>query len=161
MFDSWVTIVQNIKVTDKKVEMDVAPGASLTVTGNKVKRLPYDHVKISQSTAARLASDRKFDGTDFRVFLGIVSVVEKGNLIVCSQQELSEITGVNRAAISRSLKKLVDEEILTRMGKRGTLNIYMLTPEHGYRGNNARYYETKGQIVKYEIAQSAGSDLAG
>ncbi len=151
----------NLKVTDKKVEMNLAPGASVTVLGSKVKRLPYDHVKINQSTLANLSGDRDLSGGDFRVLCALLSVVEKGNDIVISQKAISEISGVDRAAVAKSLKKLVEKGLLEPMESIGRLNTYMLTPEHGYRGDNGRYYETKGRIIKKEVAQSCESYLAG
>ena len=144
-----------VKVEDKSVTIAPTPGGTVAVIGRDVKRLPYDHIKVGQMTASKLSGDKELSGVDHRVLWAVLSVVQMGNSVMCTQQEMSEISGVARPNVSKSLKKLVEKGYLIKMKSIGSLNTYMLAPEHVYRGDNKDYYKTKGRIVKHEIAQNS------
>ncbi len=60
----------------------------------------------------------KINMTDIRVLLGICGVTRFGNCISMSQMGLAEALGINKSNISKSIKKLIEHNVLiqSRLG---------------------------------------------
>ena len=101
---------------------------------------PHKHLKgeegymrIFQSSLMRIAQDREATGETLRVFLGILACVEWDNTFDTSITSLGKELGMNRTAVSRQIRWLLDEKYLKKIGVEKCVNVYMLDPNVGFK----------------------------
>ena len=88
-------------------------------------------------------------GEDLKVFMAMTSKMDFKNFIRFSQTQLAEEIRIPRPNVSRSIKHLIELDIL-REGPRAGLNkTYMLNPNMGIKGK-----QRKQKIIDYEEAKA-------
>ena len=88
-------------------------------------------------------------GEDLKVFMAMTSKMDFKNFIRFSQTQLAEEIRIPRPNVSRSIKHLIELDIL-REGPRAGLNkTYMLNPNMGIKGK-----QRKQKVIDYEEAKA-------
>lgn len=112
------------------------------IIGNALTIIPVKHqnafkrgwVAMSQPETEIIAlSD--LTGDDLRVFLMIVARLDFENFILINQSELARKMGMRQPHVSRSLKRLVDMEVLIEGPRAGASRTYHLNPTFGWKGS--------------------------
>ena len=138
--------IRNLIVTDKN-------------TGEVLDRLPVYCPKKDKSlfsdvgflgvslNAAKVLSDYKIGETGFRVLLRIVSETGMDNKININQSDLAKQMGLARSNFNRSLKQLIELEIILEDKKEGKSKAYCLNPKYAWRGSTRNHVEA---LEEYE-----------
>ena len=108
-----------------------------------------------------LAHIAKLDltGEQLKVFLAIVSKMDFENYIRISQVDLAEELNIQRPHVSRAIKKLLDEDIISQGPRAGLCKTYILNPKVGIKGRQKKkklidYAEKKAQYEKEKYADA-------
>ena len=78
-------------------------------------------------------------GVDLKVFLLLIKRLDFENLLVVNQVELAEKLGTHRQHIQRSLKKLIEIEVLLEGPKQERNRTYRLNPDIGWKGTSEKH----------------------
>ena len=97
------------------------------------------HVRVFSEGLGRLAMDKDLNGTDIRVLLFILSIMEYENLLNTTQKALSEGLGIVQQEVSKSIKKLIEGGYLKIVDKNGRQNIYQLNPHLAFKSRAKNY----------------------
>ena len=94
---------------------------------------------------------------DFRVLMKLIAILDMDNLIAINQTELANEMGLKRPNFSRSIKKLLSEEILIEGAKFGQYKSYRLNAYYGWKGsieNHANALEADPIPLSHRMKQS-------
>ena len=100
-------------------------------------------VVMSQVRASMLASS-DLSKTTFRVLMKLISILDMDNLIAINQNEIATEMGIHKSDFSRSIKKLLDEEILIEGAKLGQHKSYRLNSYYGWKGSTENHNSALG-----------------
>lgn len=89
---------------------------------------------MSQENALLEIAKSGFTGETLRVLLVLLAKVEYENFIVVSQSDMAEELGVSKTQFNRSLKILIDNDIIQRGPKVGRQGSLRLNPNYGWKG---------------------------
>jgi hypothetical protein len=78
-------------------------------------------------------------GVDLKVFLLLIKQLDFENLLVVNQAELAGKLGTQRQNIQRSLKKLIELEVLLEGPKKEKFRTYRLNPYVGWKGTSENH----------------------
>ena len=95
-------------------------------------------------------SELDLSKNDLKVFLAMCSVVDFENYIRINQSELAKKLHTDQGNISRSIKKLLELNIITEGPRAGLNKTYMLNPNIGIKGKHRQQ-----KIIDYEEAKFA------
>lgn len=129
-------------MTDKtfNYQINVPDGCMAKTVVTPIKMLSdKPHVRMFSEGLGRLAVDKDLNGTDTRVLLFLISIMEYENLLNVTQRELSEGLGIVQQEISKSIKKLIKADYLRIVDKNGRQNIYQLNPHIGFKSRAKNY----------------------
>jgi hypothetical protein len=76
---------------------------------------------------------------DFRVLMKLIAILDMDNLIAINQTELANEMGLQRPNFSRSIKKLLSEEIIIEGAKLGQHKSYRLNAHYGWKGSTENH----------------------
>jgi phage regulator Rha-like protein len=77
-------------------------------------------------------------GQDYKVLCVILGTMEFENRIVINQGTIAAMLGIHRSAISRSITRLRETDILRQCGKIGVLDKYMVSPYLAIKSRNSK-----------------------
>ena len=89
-------------------------------------------------------------GEQLSVFLAMVGKMDFDNFIRFSQTDLAEKLGVKQSQVSRSIKKLLELDIICEGPRAGLCKTYMLNPNIGMKGK-----QKKQKIIDYQAMKRA------
>ena len=100
------------------------------------KNSPYGNgwIMNSQEALNIIAEDKDIKGLDLRVFLKVCARLDFENWVHLPLNELSRELEIDKAHISRSIKLLVEKNILIKSAKIGRSYAYRLNPDFGWKG---------------------------
>jgi DNA-binding MarR family transcriptional regulator len=76
-----------------------------------------------------IAEDKELTGQTLRVLMVLLSELEFENYVRIKQKPIMERLEIHQPDISRSIKQLVDKEIILK-AKDGTTTVYKLNPKY-------------------------------
>ena len=76
---------------------------------------------------------------DFRVLMKLIAILDMDNLIAINQTDLANEMGLKRPNFSRSIKKLLSEEIIIEGAKLGQHKSYRLNAHYGWKGSTENH----------------------
>jgi len=139
----------------KVVNYDINTGKVLqgVIVFFGVKNNPYGNgwLMISQESLREIARDKDIKGETFRVFLYIIGILDFENWIHIPQKEIAEYLGMHKTVVSRSIKKLIDKEIIVKGDKLGKSYIFRFNPNFGWKGKVKNLDEYREEKYKEEI----------
>lgn len=93
-------------------------------------------ITVSQDVLLLLANRERFDLTeyDLRVLLALMGKLDLENYVQINQSRLAKEIGILQPNISRSIKRLLEIEVIKRGPKVGNTWSYRLNPEFAYKG---------------------------
>jgi hypothetical protein len=95
-------------------------------------------VMMSQLRSDMLANS-DLDGTTFRVLFKLISILDMDNLIAINQSELATEMGLQKQHFSRSIRRLIAEQILIEGAKLGQHKSYRLNAYYGWKGSTENH----------------------
>lgn len=98
-------------------------------------------VAMAQTALEMIAACDKLQGNDLRVFLAIVGRLDFQNLILIEQAEIAKKLGMHRPDVSKSIKRLVELDIIIEGPKLGRSKRYQLNPNYGWKGSTKKHHE--------------------
>jgi len=101
-----------------------------------IKNNPYGNgwLMSSQEALKLIARDKQITGETFRVFLYVVGMLDFENWIYIPQKEIAEYLDLKRSAVSRSIKILLEKEIIIRGDRFGKSYTFRLNAYFGWKG---------------------------
>ena len=129
-------------MTDKtfNYQINVPEGCMAKTVVTPIKMLTdKPHVRVFSEELSRLAVDKRLTPTDKNVLLFLISIMEYENLLNVTQKELSEGLGIVQPEISKSIKRLIENDYLRIVDKNGRQNIYQLNPHIGFKSRAKNY----------------------
>ena len=121
-------------------QINVPDGCMAKTVVTPIKMLTdKPHVRVFSEGLSRLAMDKDLNGTDIRVLLFILSIMEYENLLNTTQKALSEGLGIVQQEVSKSIKKLIEGGYLKIVDKNGRQNIYQLNPHLAFKSRAKNY----------------------
>jgi hypothetical protein len=129
-------------MTDKtfNYQINVPEGCMAKTVVTPIKMLTENpHVRVFSEGLSRLAMNKDLNGTDIRVLLFILSIMEYENLLNTTQKALSEGLGIVQQEVSKSIKKLIEGGYLKIVDKNGRQNIYQLNPHLAFKSRAKNY----------------------
>lgn len=93
------------KVSKKEVAVSVRKDNSIN---KKIIKLHGEYTQMFATTLFQSIMEFNLSKNDLIVLFGYCSVLEYGNAINISQQDISDLTGIARPHVARSVKKLKD-----------------------------------------------------
>ena len=148
--------IRNLTVTDRN-------------TGEVLDRLPVYCPKKDKSLfsnvgflgvsldAAKILSEYKIGETGFRVLLRIVAETSMNNMININQSDLAREMGLAKSNFNRSLKRLIELEIILEDKKEGQSKTYCLNPKYAWRGSTNNHIKA---LENYEDTQNRSTQVS-
>jgi hypothetical protein len=96
------------------------------------------YMVLSQERSDMLA-DSDLGLVDFRVLHKLIAILDMDNLIAINQSEIAAKMGLDKSNFSRSIKKLLSEEILIEGAKLGQHKSYRLNAYYGWKGSTENH----------------------
>ena len=91
------------------------------------------HIRVFQDGLFELAKDKDLTGDALRTILGILSRLEYEGTFSMSISALAKDLEVNRAAMSRAVKLLVEKEYLKVSKTTGQVKTYVIDPGFAFK----------------------------
>ena len=101
-------------------------------------------VAMAQPALMALATG-DFGEQAYRVFFGVIAMLDFENWIQLNQSELSEKLKMSRQNFQRALRKLENEKILIRGPRVGRSTTFRLNPNYGWKGSAKKHNEVLKQ----------------
>ena len=124
---------------NRKVEVHYPDDIVVNVYPKPIKHLKNAHARYFLDEALALAVDRDFSGNDLRVLLAIIGNLGYENILNISQQKLGEQLNIDRAAVTRAVRKLTSKGYLQVVDTVGRQNIYQFNPHVAFRSRAKNY----------------------
>lgn len=99
-----------------------------------LRRSPFGKrwFKMAFEANAQLAQTEGIFTADFRVFHMLLPTIERGNQVYVNVSALAKSIRTTAPVVSRSIRKLVQKDVLRRVGER----VYELNPSFGWYGSD-------------------------
>ena len=91
------------------------------------------HIRVFQDGLFELAKDKDLTGDALRTILGVLSHLEYEGTFSMSLSSLAKDLGVNRAAMSRAVKLLVEKGYLKVSKTTGQVKTYVVDPGFAFK----------------------------
>ncbi len=124
---------------NRKVEVYYPEDTVVNVYPKPVKYLKDAYARYFLDEVVALAVDKDFSGNDLRVLLAIIGNIGYENILNLSQQELGKQLNIDRAAVTRAIKKLISKGYLQVVDTIGRQNIYQFNPNVAFRSRAKNY----------------------
>lgn len=108
----------------------------MLITKQRTK-LREGHIRVFDTLMIDL-SRLDLTGQDHRVLWALLGTMEYENTITVNQGVIAGILEIHRSAISRSITRLKDVDIIRHCGKVGVLDKYMISPYLAIKSRNNR-----------------------
>ena len=120
-----------------------------------IKNNPYGKgwLMTSQEALKLIARDKEITGETFRVFLYVVGILDFENWIYIPQKEIAEYLELKRSAVSRSIKVLLEKEIILKGERFGKSYTFRLNPYFGWKGRVKSLEEYREEKEKERIEE--------
>ena len=89
---------------------------------------------VSPMSIVQLAMDGNLTGADYRVFHVLLAYLDLENNVVVDQSEVGKLLGMEQPNVARSLKKLLQLEIISKGPKVGRACTYRFNPATAWKG---------------------------
>lgn len=126
-------------MTDRRVEIYYPEDTIVSVYPKPGKYLKNDYARYFLDEILDLAVDKDLSGNDLRVLLVMMGNIGYDNLLNTSHQELGKQLNIDRAAVSRAIKKFVSKGYLQVIDTIGRKNIYQFNPAIVFRSRAKNY----------------------
>lgn len=90
---------------------------------------------MSSAPYIALAKDKDLTLTSINILHYMLGTIGYGNIVTVTQKDIVEALGIAQGHVSKSIKLLVEKEILLKYKKVGNGWTYRLNPTYGYRGS--------------------------
>ncbi len=107
---------------------------------------------VAQDAVLKLAKEIK-TLDDYRVLMALMGRLDFANLIQVSQVEIAAELNMDKARVSRSIKRLMGLGILLEGPKIGRSSTYRLNPNYGWKGSSKNHHKA---LRAQERAAQAG-----
>ena len=124
---------------NRKIEVYYPEDTVVNVYPKPAKYLKNAYARYFLDEVLALAVDKDFSGNDLRVLLAIIGNIGYDNILNISQQELGKQLNVDRAAVTRAIKKLISKGYLQVLDTIGRQNIYQFNPSVVFRSRAKNY----------------------
>lgn len=135
--DELVPLLQNLnKVLSNK-------GKKLLIQDEKPKKqypLTFQRFMGVQMGFQRIMHDKDLTGVDRRVLDFFLAYMDQKNIIRHSQQDMANELKIKREAVTRSIKKLKEKDIVQYKGSKRN-GFYIVNPEIAWKGRTDDWYD--------------------
>lgn len=121
----------------KQVDEDtgeVLDGFVAYIAPKRVNGFGQEWLAMSQAAALMFAQS-DLGASDMKVFFALLAKLDFENLLVINQAEIARMIGMNRHHMNRSIKKLLELEVLFEGPRIGVSRSYRLNPRMGWKGS--------------------------
>lgn len=126
---------------------EVMGGFVAYVAPKRVNGFGQEWIAMSQSAMMQLAKSDLSAG-DMKVFFSMVSILDFENLLVVNQADMGRELGIHRHHVNRSIKRLIDMEVLLEGPRIGVSRSYRLNPQFGWKGSAKNHHKALNERVK-------------
>lgn len=92
-----------------------------------------DFVMSVQDAVLALAGNKSFSGSEYKVLLTLIGLMEYGGHIVATHNKLASITGLSKVSVSSAMAKLVESGLVEK-GDYNGVRCYRVNPELAQKG---------------------------
>ncbi|MDJ0692612.1 MAG: MarR family transcriptional regulator [Xenococcaceae cyanobacterium MO_188.B32] len=124
---------------NRRIEVYYPEDTVVNVYPKPAKYLKNAYARYFLDEVLALAVDKDFSGNDLRVLLAIIGNVGYDNILNISQQELGKQLNIDRAAVTRAIRKLISKGYLQIVDTIGRQNIYQFNPTVVFRSRAKNY----------------------
>ena len=124
---------------NRRIEVYYPEDTVVNVYPKPAKYLKNAYARYFLDEVLALAVDKDFSGNDLRVLLAIIGNVGYDNILNISQQELGKQLNIDRAAVTRAIRKLISKGYLQIVDTIGRQNIYQFNPSVVFRSRAKNY----------------------
>jgi hypothetical protein len=110
-------------------------GNALIVVPKKYYNAFVDGWVAMAQPALDLLADSDLTGEELKVLLKLLGRLDFENFLLINQSELAKSMGIQRTNVNRSIRRLLEMEILLEGPKVGPLRTYRLNPTFGWKGS--------------------------
>lgn len=142
--------------------LENTPEAPVDVYFNPPKKRNYcskwlllwqDESEIGVSIVEQAKLEKPLTQTEYRVRDFILGTIGIGNYVYINQSEVGRELKLNRAQVSRAIKRLVELNILICGPKSGRSNTYMVNPAFCFAGSLSNGIKAKREIIQSNQAK--------
>lgn len=126
---------------------EVMGGFVAYVAPKRVNGFGQEWIAMSQRAMMLLAKSDLSAG-DIKVFFSMVSILDFENLLVVNQADMGRELGIHRHHVNRSIKRLIDMEVLLEGPRIGVSRSYRLNPQFGWKGSAKNHHKALDERVK-------------
>ena len=101
----------------------------------------------------KLAFNENLQGSDLRLLLFLFGYLDFENYISITQKEIVEIAKTGQANISKSLKRLEEQGVLTKE-KKGNRNVYRLNTSYAWKGKISEFQKDEKERKKRAASEA-------
>lgn len=118
----------------------IIPSRKRKYTGERFFMAFQDYMQI-------MAADKRLTGTDLRVMIHLLSVMDFENWVRVSQKSIAQACGVVQQKVSLSLKKLTECNYIDT-AKMGSMNVYRINSNLAWKGKMATRCD-KSNVIQF------------
>jgi DNA-binding transcriptional ArsR family regulator len=101
----------------------------------------------------KLALNENLRISDYRLMLFLFGHLDFENYISITQKQISAVTKIGQAEISKSLKRLEEQGVLTKE-KKGNSNVYRLNPSYAWKGKISAFQKDEKERKQEAISEA-------
>jgi len=98
-----------------------------------------DFITLFQDFLLTVPTNKNLNWTDLRLLLTMLGFLDYKNEINITQSELAKHISVKRPEVTKSIKKLIEENCITLARTEGRKNIYKLNPYLGLKDKGRKH----------------------
>lgn len=125
---------RTISITDE-ITGEIFDGIPVLFPGKKQFCYQSFIVMSQLGIVSKIIDDYSFSGTDFRVLFFFIESANFENLVSFKMNELEKRLGSSRTNILKSIKRLIEKEIVLKINK---YHNYKINPQFCWKGDNSK-----------------------
>ena len=100
------------------------------------------------SAAAMMFAQSDLGANDMKVFFALLAKLDFENLLVVNQAEIARQIGMNRHHVNRSIKRLLELEVIFEGPRIGVSRSYRLNEQMGWKGSASNHRKALEKRIK-------------
>lgn len=136
-FEKFIGDAYDLKLNKFAAEIREGKKVVVAVDNNRLPRNLH-YFRGWQLGFEYLSQNKNLTTVDYKLLMLLLSRLDFDNYIQLTQADMSALLGMQRSQVTRSIKKLINNDIIVKVQK-GRNNYYCLNHELAYKGKNLEF----------------------
>ncbi len=126
---------------------EILEGFMAYIAPKRTNGFGREWLAMSQA-AAMMFAQSDLGASDMKVFFALLAKLDFENLLVLNQAEIARQIGMNRHHVNRSIKRLLELEVIFEGPRIGVSRSYRLNEQMGWKGSASNHRKALEKRIK-------------